>query len=161
MEIVQVDVERLLDKILEQISIDNGDIMIIREASAPLPGIRGDSRVLRQVFVNLINNAVEALEGRVDAKLWIRTAIKDNMVTVDVEDNGIGIANGIIDKIFEPLFTTKEPKKGIGLGLSLCHDFVKSMGGNIEVESRPGFGTNFSVSLPIYREGRQAGMNAP
>ncbi|MGD9579703.1 MAG: ATP-binding protein, partial [Syntrophorhabdus sp.] len=68
---------------------------------------------------------------------------------------------GIIDKIFEPLFTTKEPKKGIGLGLSLCHDFVKSMGGNIEVESRPGFGTNFSVSLPIYREGRQAGMNAP
>ncbi len=161
MEIVQVDIERLLDKILEQISIDNSDIMIICEASAPLPGISGDSRVLRQVFVNLLNNAVEALEGRVDAKLLIRTSLKDNMVTVDVEDNGIGIPDGIIDKIFEPLFTTKEPKKGIGLGLSLCYDFVKSMGGNIKVESKPGLGTIFSVSLPIYRESKQAGMNAP
>ena len=160
MEIVQVDIERLLDKILERISLDQSDITIIREASDPLPDISGDSRVLRQVFVNLINNAVEALEGRVDAKLWIRTALKHDMVIIDVEDNGIGIPDAIIDKIFEPLFTTKELKKGIGLGLSLCHDFVKSMGGTIKVESRPGFGAHFSVSLPIYTESKQVGEGA-
>ncbi len=84
MEIVQVDIERLLDKILERISVDKADITITREANDPLPNISGDSRVLRQVFVNLINNAIEALDGRVYAKLWIRTALKDNMLTVDV-----------------------------------------------------------------------------
>jgi len=160
MEIVQVDIERLLDRILERISIDNAGIMIIREASAPLPKIQGDSRVLRQVFVNLINNAVEALDGRIDARLWVRTALKDNMVIVNIEDNGIGIPEAIIDKIFEPLFTTKESKKGIGLGLSLCSDFVKSMGGTVRVESRPGFGATFIVSLPVSVEGNQAGEGA-
>jgi two-component system NtrC family sensor kinase len=90
-----------------------------------------------------------------DAKLWIRTALKDDMVVIEVEDNGIGIPDTIIDKIFEPLFTTKESKKGIGLGLSLCHDFVKSMEGTIKVESKPGFGTTFIVSLPINMERKQ------
>ena len=68
-------------------------------------------------------------------KVWIRTALRNNMVIVEVEDNGIGIPDTIVDKIFEPFFTTKESKKGIGLGLSLCHDFVKGMGGTIKVES--------------------------
>jgi len=134
--------------------------MIIREASAPLPKIPGDSRVLRQVFVNLINNAVEALEGRMDARLWVRTALKDNMAIVNIEDNGIGIPEAIIDKIFEPLFTTKESKKGIGLGLSLSNDFVNSMGGTVRVESRPKFGATFIVSLPVSVEGKQAGEGA-
>jgi PAS domain S-box-containing protein len=157
MEIIQVDIERILDKILERLSVDNTNLTVAREATAPLPSILGDSRVLRQVFVNLINNAVDALEGRMDAKLWIRTALKDDIVIVEVEDNGIGIPDTIIDKIFEPLFTTKESKKGIGLGLSLCHDFVKSMGGAIKVESKPGFGTTFIVSLPINMESKQVG----
>jgi len=154
MEILQVDIESLLDKILERISVDKADITIIRETNAPLPKISGDSRVLHQVFVNIINNAVEAMDGRVDAKLWIRTALKSSMIIVEVEDNGIGIPDAIIDKIFEPMFTTKEPRKGIGLGLSLCHDFVKSMGGTIRVESKPGFGANFCVSIPIYGESK-------
>jgi two-component system cell cycle sensor histidine kinase/response regulator CckA len=155
MEIIQVDIERILDKILERLSVDNTNLTVAREATVSLPSILGDSRVLRQVFVNLINNAVDALEGRMDAKLWIRTALKDDMVIIEVEDNGIGIPDTIIDKIFEPLFTTKESKKGIGLGLSLCHDFVKSMEGTIKVESKPGFGTTFIVSLPINMERKQ------
>lgn len=157
MEIIQVDIERILDKILERLSVDNTNLTVAREATVSLPSILGDSRVLRQVFVNLINNAVDALEGRMDARLWIRTALKDDMVIIEVEDNGIGIPDTIIDKIFEPLFTTKESKKGIGLGLSLCHDFVKSMGGTIKVESKPRFGTTFAVSLPINMEKKQAG----
>jgi histidine kinase len=152
LEISRVDVERLLDGILERTSLGRADLSITREATAPLPHILCDSRVLRQVFVNLINNAVDALEGRMDARLWIRTGLGDTMVVVEIEDNGTGIPDAIIDKIFEPLFTTKESKKGIGLGLSLCHDFVRSMSGTIEVKSKPGYGTTFVVSLPIDME---------
>jgi PAS domain S-box-containing protein len=151
LEITQVDIEKLLDIILERVSVDHMGLGITREADAPLPRILADRGVLRQVFVNLIINAVDALEGRMDAKLWVRTSLKNDMVIVEVEDNGIGIPDTIIDKIFEPFFTTKESKKGIGLGLSLCHDFVKSMGGTIKVESKPGSGTIFVVSLPINR----------
>jgi signal transduction histidine kinase len=112
------------------------------------------------VFVNLVNNAVDALEGRMDARLWVRTALRDDSIIVEVEDNGIGIPDTIIEKIFEPFFTTKESKKGIGLGLSLCHDFVKALGGNIKVESKPGFGTSFVVSLPLNMDGGQTGEGA-
>lgn len=149
LEITRVDIDRLLDNILERMSVDNPGISITREAEYPLPLIPGDMSVLRQVFVNLINNAVDALEGRMDAMVWIRTALRHNMVIVEVEDNGIGIPDAIVEKIFEPFFTTKESKKGIGLGLSLCHDFVKGMGGTIRVESRPASGATFVVSLPI------------
>ena len=77
------------------------------------------------------------------------------MVVVEVEDNGIGIPDTIAEKIFEPFFTTKESKKGVGLGLSLCHDFVTGMGGSIRVESKPGSGSTFLVSLPINPEPRE------
>jgi len=148
-EITRVDIERLLDTILERLSAENPGLSITRETMALLPVIPGDTNILRQIFVNLINNALDALEGRKDAQLCIRTALRNNMVVVEVEDNGIGIPDTIIEKIFEPFFTTKESKKGIGLGLSLCYDFVKGMGGTIEVHSGPASGTNFVVSLPI------------
>lgn len=148
-EITRVDIERLLDTILERVSVENPDMGITREAEALLPLIPGDMSILRQVFVNLISNAVDALEGRMDAQLWIRTALRNNRIIIEVEDNGIGIPDTIIEKIFEPFFTTKESKKGIGLGLSLCHDFVKGMGGTIEVHSRPASGATFIVSLPL------------
>jgi PAS domain S-box-containing protein len=159
-EITRVDIERLLDNILERMSADNPNLNITREAESPLPLIPGDMSVLRQVFVNLVNNAVDALEGRMDARLWIRSALSNNMVIVEVEDNGIGIPDTIVEKIFEPFFTTKESKKGIGLGLSLCHDFVKGMGGSITVESKPASGATFVVSLPIELEQKKGGQSS-
>jgi PAS domain S-box-containing protein len=149
LDITRVDIEKLLDNILEQLSVENQNLNITREAEAPLPLIPGDTSVLRQVFTYLVNNAVDALEGRMDARLWIRTALKGGLVVVEVEDNGIGIPDTIVEKIFEPFFTTKESKKGIGLGLSLCHDFVEGMGGTIKVKSNPSSGVTFVVSLPI------------
>lgn len=149
LDITRVDIEKLLDNIIEHLSIENPDLNITREAEVSLPLIPGDTSVLRQIFTNLVNNAMDALEGRMDARLWIRTALKGGMVVVEVEDNGIGIPDTIVEKIFEPFFTTKESKKGIGLGLSLCHDFVEGMGGTIHVESNISSGATFIVSLPI------------
>lgn len=154
-EITRIDIERLLDGILERTSVDHPDLSITREAEYPLALVQGDMSILRQIFVNLVNNAVDALEGRMDAQLWVRTALRGNMVIVEVEDNGIGIPDTIAEKIFEPFFTTKESKKGVGLGLSLCHDFVTGMGGSIRVESKPGSGSTFLVSLPINPEPRE------
>jgi histidine kinase len=149
LDITRVDIEKVLDNILEHLSAENPDLNITREAEDPLPLIPGDMSVLRQVFTNLVNNALDALEGRMDARLWIRTALRGRTVVVEVEDNGIGIPETIIEKIFEPFFTTKESKKGVGLGLSLCHDFIDGMGGTIRVESNPSSGATFIVSLPI------------
>jgi PAS domain S-box-containing protein len=145
LEIIEIDMDELLDSLLEL--LNTSQVKIIRERSLPLPHIMGDVSALRQVFVNLIANSVDAVEGRADAAIWIRTKPAEDHLLVEIEDNGTGIPDSIVEKIFEPFFTTKESKSGIGLGLSLCHDLVKDMGGTIKVVSTPGHGTTFSVSF--------------
>jgi len=103
---------------------------------------------LRQVLANVIQNAIDAVEERLDAVIRIRTHFSGNLLTIEVEDNGIGIPDSIADKIFEPFFTTKEAKKGVGLGLALCCEVLDSMKGTIRVESKPGSGTTFFLTLP-------------
>ena len=143
LEIIEIDMDELLDSLLEL--LNTSQVKIVRERSLPLPHIMGDISALRQVFVNLIANSVDAVEGRADATIWIRTKPAEDHLLVEIEDNGTGIPDSIVEKIFEPFFTTKESKSGIGLGLSLCHDLVKDMGGTIKVVSTPGHGTTFSV----------------
>ena len=147
LEMTRIDINDLLDSLLEL--LNTGQVKIVREKGLPLPRIMGDVSALRQVFVNLIANSVDAVEGRADAAIWVRTRPGDASVVVEIEDNGTGIPDSIVDKIFEPFFTTKESKSGIGLGLSLCHDLVNDMGGTIAVVSTPGHGTTFSVSLRL------------
>jgi PAS domain S-box-containing protein len=148
LEVTDIDINRLLSNILEFTNTDKPNERIVKEMFTPLPPVRGDMSALRQVFMNLINNAVDAVEGRTDATIWITTKLNNNKVLVAVEDNGPGIADSIVDKIFEPFFTTKESKKGAGLGLSLCKEFVRQIGGTIKVESKPGHGATFLVTLP-------------
>ena len=147
-EIEDVDVNKLLISILEFTDLEPARGKVMKELLSPLPPVSGDMGALRQVFVNLINNAADAVEGRMDAAIWIRTKLHDGRVLVEVEDNGIGIPDSIAEKIFEPFFTTKEAKKGIGLGLALCYEFLNHMGGTIKMESKPGHRTIFSVTLP-------------
>jgi PAS domain S-box-containing protein len=148
LEVTDIDMNSLLNNILEFINMDKPNERIVKEMFTPLPPVRGDISSLRQVFVNLISNAVDAVEGRTNATIWIRTKLNNNKVLVAVEDNGPGIPDSIVDKIFEPFFTTKELKKGAGLGLSLCKEFVRQIGGTIKVESKSGCGATFLVTLP-------------
>jgi PAS domain S-box-containing protein len=152
LEIAKIDINQLLNHLLAHMNLEKTNVKIVKEAGSPLPYILGDTSALRQVFVNLIANALDAAEGRVGATIWIRTRHNDNHVLVEIEDNGMGIPDSIMDKIFEPFFTTKKAKSGIGLGLALCYDLICDMGGTIKAESEPGHGTTFVVTLPAENE---------
>lgn len=152
LEITEIDVNLLLDAMFDLCEQKKLNGSIRRDFARSLPPVRGDTSALRQVFMNLVGNALDAVDGRMDAKITITTRLNNGQVHVAIEDNGIGIPETIIEKIFEPFFTTKESKKGIGLGLALCHEFLKQMGGTIRVESKPGLGTTFLVGLPASQQ---------
>ena len=101
---------------------------------------------MRQVLLNLVTNAVQAIEksGRVE----IAVGGKSDEVFVEVTDDGPGIPEEDLERIFEPFFTTKEEGKGTGLGLAVSRGIVEKLSGRIEVESRPGSGCTFRVVLP-------------
>jgi two-component system NtrC family sensor kinase len=114
-----------------------------------LPLVRASETRLSQIFLNLIINAAHAVEGseRSEIRVVTRTGPKGHAV-VEVHDSGRGIAPEALRHIFEPFYSTKTPGMGTGLGLTICHDIVTSLGGSIEVESSEGYGSIFRVLLP-------------
>lgn len=113
-----------------------------------LPAIRGNVTELREVFLNLLRNAVDAIpaEGRIDVRSWN----DETDAFVSVTDSGEGMPRDVLEKIFRPLFTTKGAS-GMGMGLATCYGIVRRHGGDIAVESTPGVGTTFTVRLPLDR----------
>ena len=123
-----------------------------------LPAISADANQLSQIVMNLLLNAAQAMpEG---GKITVTAAkVKfDEMIEIDVADNGTGIPADILPHVFEPFFTTKRGK-GTGLGLSISQAYVRSHGGDIRVESLPGQGTTVRITLPIRQEGRAVPEN--
>jgi two-component system, NtrC family, sensor kinase len=114
-----------------------------------LPLTCADPYQLQQVFTNIINNARDALMDKKGGALTTRSARKDETLVIEFEDDGPGIKKEDIDRIFDPFFTTKEVGKGTGLGLSMSYGIIEEHGGRIDVESEPGNGTKFTVSIPI------------
>jgi signal transduction histidine kinase len=102
---------------------------------------------LEQVFINLLLNAAQAIEGV--GTVRVRTLLKGGLVCVEIMDTGKGISPENLNKIFDPFFTTKPVGKGTGLGLSVSYDIVKQHRGDIVVESEPGRGTKFTIFLPL------------
>jgi two-component system NtrC family sensor kinase len=101
---------------------------------------------LNQVFMNVISNAIDAIEGQ--GEISISTQRKDLMFTIAIADNGSGIADAVRDRIFEPFFTTKPVGQGTGLGLSISYSIVKKHGGEFEICNREGGGTEMIISIP-------------
>ncbi len=142
-------VESLVDFFREE--CDRAGIDIGRELDSDLPQIWGDERLLRQMFINLIKNAMAALpEG---GEIALKTRRDDDFITISVSDNGMGIPEEVLPKIFEPYFTTKID--GTGLGLTMAYKVVKEHGGDIRVQSEIGAGTTFSVKLPVMRRAQR------
>ncbi|MCP4754104.1 MAG: histidine kinase, partial [Proteobacteria bacterium] len=106
-----------------------------------------DPDQIKQVFINLINNASDAIVD--SGSITVSTMAKDGNILVTVKDTGAGISQEQIDKIFDPFYTTKGVGKGTGLGLSVSLGIVESMGGKIEVQSIVGSGSSFTIRLPI------------
>jgi len=114
------------------------------------PLIECNSQRLGQVFINLIINALHAIEGT--GTIAIKTYRQGEFVCVDVSDTGKGIEEENLSKIFDPFFTTKPTGQGTGLGLSVSYEIVKKHGGDIKVRSLPGAGTTFTVMLPLKQQ---------
>ncbi len=124
-------------------------IEIVRKEEASLPLVVADFNQLVQVVINLLVNAVQAMDE--GARVTIRTGAADGWVRIAVSDTGCGIPEENMDKIFTPFFTTREEVKGVGLGLSVSYGIVERHGGRIEVESKVGKGSTFTIVLPAYQ----------
>lgn len=119
-----------------------------------IPGIYCSPSGLNQVFMSVLKNASEAITGK--GVIRLKTHIDDNHVTIEVSDTGKGIPTEDINRIFDPGFTTKGVKVGVGLGLSICYKIiVNEHNGRIDVSSEPRKGTKFTVTLPRHRVGRE------
>jgi two-component system NtrC family sensor kinase len=128
------------------------NIEIVMNLDHSLPMIIVDPSQIERVFLNLIINAAEAMEGT--GRLTIITTMNstDHSIDIDVQDTGAGIAPENIEKIFDPFFTTKETGHGVGLGLAISYGIIKEHCGKLTVESKLGKGTTFTVSLPLIQE---------
>jgi PAS domain S-box-containing protein len=116
------------------------------ELDEMLPSITVNEGQLRQVFLGLASNALEAMDGR--GTLTIRSRVVSGEVEIEFQDEGPGIAEDILPRIFDPFFTTKPPGQGTGLGLAIAQGIVADHGGRLDVTSRPGKGSIFRVVLP-------------
>ncbi len=132
------------------------------ELRAPpgLPPVRGAANHLRQVFLNLFLNAVQAMPGGGPLTVEVMAEKGSNRLCVEVRDAGIGISPEHLPHVFDPFFTTKEPGKGTGLGLSICYSIIQKHGGTIEVTSERGRGTTFHLCLPL-ANGEKTGAEGP
>ena len=148
-----VDINTILDEILllHEKQLWEHSIKVVHHFADNLGKVKASKNQLRQVFLNLISNARDAMpEG---GRLTVATEGDDYFIHITVADNGSGIKDEHLDLIFETFFTTKtDSVKGVGLGLSVCYGFIKDHGGDIKVESRPGEGTTFTISLPVCRQ---------
>lgn len=152
-KIEPVDINSFLAEIVDLMDREarSGGIKFMIDFDDSLPQIKSDSSQLQQVFLNLINNAIDAHAGMAYGSIYLRTRLtkdKQNIV-IEVEDTGCGISKENLEKIFDPFFTTKPVGKGTGLGLSICYGIVKRLAGEIHVHSQPGKGTIFSIILPL------------
>ena len=114
-----------------------------------LPLVECVASQINQVLLNLLANAAQAIPSGKEGRIIVRTSCDGTHVFIEVEDNGSGIPDEVLQKIFDPFFTTKDPGKGTGLGLSVSQKIIQDHGGNMTVSSTVGVGTKFIISLPI------------
>lgn len=147
----ETDLNLTIDFILNFLNFEAARraVVVLKQLDYSLPVIRLDANLLKQILLNIIMNALQAMEDG-GGKLLVETApAGGDSVRFTVADNGPGIPAEAIDRIFDRYFTTKKPGEGTGLGLFVTRNLVENMGGNIEVTSRSGGGTTFTVTLPI------------
>jgi PAS domain S-box-containing protein len=140
----------ILSRVLKLLSyrIEKDNISISKHIAIGIPDIPMNVNNMQQVFLNLLNNALDAVKESKEKKIDIDIQHEGEYVKVIIADSGCGIAPENIDNLFVPFFTTKSIGQGTGLGLSLCHSIIKAHNGEITCESVPGQGTKFKILLP-------------
>ncbi|MBN2238398.1 MAG: PAS domain-containing protein [Dehalococcoidales bacterium] len=150
-----IDVNEIIQKTvaLREYELTCNNIQTILDLSPDLPRIVGNNIQIRQVITNLIINAEFFItEANGQGTIEVSTREVEDMVYIRIKDDGPGISQENISRIFDPFFTTKRIGQGTGLGLSICHGIITEHGGDITVESKPGDGTAFIITLPVADE---------
>jgi PAS domain S-box-containing protein len=144
-----VNINDVLNEVLELVRYKSRyeKVEIKTNLQNDLPDIVGDPSGLRQVCMNLLMNAHQAIQGTGIVEISTRTN-KQSMVLFEIRDSGCGISKDVIDQIWDPFYTTKEVGKGLGLGLAVTYNIIKRLGGDICVESQVGKGSKFTVRMP-------------
>jgi len=145
-EVSLSNVHQGIDSTLMLLSGEIGERIAIQKEYGDLPEIECFPGKLNQVFMNILSNAIQAIDG--SGKIIIRTYMKNDNVLISIKDSGEGMTEEVLKHIFEPFYTTKEMGRGAGLGLSISYNIISRHNGKIAVNSRPGKGTEFIVSLP-------------
>ena len=151
----QLDINEIIREVIQ--FLDNAmlynRIKLELDLDDNLPLTTSDRIQLQQIFLNIINNAIDAIGKNGLIQIRSRGAAPDLQITI--EDNGPGIAEEVLPNIFEPFYTTKETGKGTGLGLSITYGLIKKLGGDIAVQSRLGHGTVFTITIPIKNQNNE------
>lgn len=143
------NINDIFDKVLQgftQHRLDLADIKLVKNYAPDLPKIRIDPDHISQVFLNMLNNAEDAIKEK--GTITVTTDFYNKFIRIKIQDTGEGMPLERIKEIFNPFYTTKEPGKGTGLGLSISLGIINAMRGSIEVQSLPGKGSIFTISLP-------------
>jgi two-component system NtrC family sensor kinase len=150
--LVLTDVSETIQRAIElvQHELSKRSIRLVFEPDPAMPRLMASGDHLSGVWLNLLLNAVDAIDH--DGTIRVNARQVAEKLVVTIADDGEGIAPERINRIFEPFYTTKAPGRGTGLGLSVCHRVVRQHGGSIQVSSQPGVGTEFTVDLPLSRE---------
>ncbi|MBM3754858.1 MAG: PAS domain S-box protein [Acidobacteria bacterium] len=148
----EIDLNRVVRETLQLIQpqLVKARIEVDEHLAAGLGAVRGNAGKLQQVFLNLLLNARDAMEG--GGRLTVISESNDAQATITIIDTGCGIPDENLARIYDPFFTTKGAKKGTGLGLSITYGIVKEHGGSIAVQSQPGSGTRFQLDFPVVRK---------
>lgn len=143
----EVDINERLDAATEiAMMASYTDNITLEKNYGEVPSIRAKPEEIQQVFINIISNAVQAMDGK--GKLTLTSRNHNGFIVVQIQDTGPGIPQEYLSKVFDPFFTTKEQGEGTGLGLNIVHRVVEQYGGNVQIESEVGQGTTIVVSLP-------------
>jgi two-component system NtrC family sensor kinase len=153
-----IDINSLLAHILDatQPTLVARNVELRTEMSEGLPLVKADADQLQQVFINLINNSLDAMP--LGGELSVFTRIERDAVVIELRDSGEGIAEDQLDLIFDPLFSTKQGR-GTGLGLTIVKQIISEHGGEVEVASEPGKETTFRITLTSYHSAAEVGGN--
>ncbi len=148
-KILPHDVNEIVDEAADGLlgrELSLAHIEVVKRYGEDLPSVHTDRAQILQVLVNLIRNAVDAMEG--GGQLTLETRLRDGRVSVSVRDTGCGMTSEQMEHVFTPFFTTKPSSKGTGLGLSVSLSIIKNLGGEFFVDSEPGVGSRFRFDLP-------------
>lgn len=150
----EIDIHESIDNTLSLLAGEIKNRVEIHKQYEPVPRISCYANQINQVIMNILSNALQAIEGT--GHIWISTMAlksgtdKNGRIQVSIQDSGKGMSPEVLENIFDPFFTTKGVGQGTGLGLSISYGIIQSHGGEIQVRSEVGVGTEFSIIIPVY-----------